>query len=363
MDGEAQMGTQLRSLLGVEHGIIQAPMAGATTPELVAAVSNAGGLGMLPGAYQTPEQIADSIAATRRLTSRPFGVNLFAGGDEPDEGVDAGPMLAMLAEIHTELGIPAPSMPEGHAIPFDAQLEAVLEAEVAIFSFTMGIPSADQMAAMRARGMTTIGTATTVTEARQLAAAGVDAVVAQGSEAGAHRGTFAGPIEAALIGTLALVPQIVDAVSLPVIASGGIMDGRGIVAVEALGAAGVQMGTAFLTCQEAGIAAAWREAIFNARESDTTLTRAFSGRVARGIANAFIERVEQQPEAILPFPMQNGLTRPLRNAAAARGDARYLSLWVGQGAPLARDTSASELVARLVREAAEVRQRVATGID
>jgi nitronate monooxygenase len=350
----------LRSLLGIEQAIIQAPMAGATTPELVAAVSNAGGLGMLPGAYQQPERIAADIAAIRRLTARPFGVNLFAGSDEPSVGSDPVPMLEILGRAHAALGLPEPVIPVVTPVPFADALEVVLGAGVPVFSFTFGIPNADAMAALKERGIVVLGTATTVDEARQLAAAGVDAVVAQGAEAGAHRGTFAGSFEAALVGTIALVPQVVDAVDLPVVASGGIMDGRGIVAAEALGASGVQLGTAFLTCREAGIPDAYKAAIRAARDDATALTRAFSGRPARGIVNPFMKEVEARPDAILPFPLQNSATRPMRNAAAAQGDTRYLSLWAGQGAPMARETTAADLVAALVREAAEVRERIVT---
>jgi nitronate monooxygenase len=350
----------LRSLLGTEHPIIQAPMAGGgSTPELVAAVSNAGGLGMLGAAYLTPPQIADTIAETRRRTDRPFGVNLFAGGAEPADAADPAPVLAILARYHEMLDLPPPAIPAVAADAFEAQLEAVLAAGVPIFSFTFGIPSADALARLREHRVTVLGTATTVAEARQLEAAGVDAVVAQGSEAGAHRGTFGGPFEAAMIGTLALVPQVADAVRLPVVASGGIMDGRGIVAAEALGAGGVQMGTAFLTCREAGIPDAYKEAIRAARDDQTALTRAFSGRPARGIVNQFMRDLRRHEAAILPFPLQNAATRPMRAAAAARGDTRFLSLWAGQAAGLARDVSAGDLVRQLVHEAGDVRARLA----
>jgi nitronate monooxygenase len=350
----------LRSLLGVEHPIIQAPMAGgATTPELVAAVSNAGGLGTLGAAYLTPAQIADAVAATRRLTDRPFGVNLFAGGVEPADRADLAPMLAILARYHEALGLPPPSLPEQAALPFEAQFDAVLAAGVPVFSFTFGIPGPDALARLKAGNTVVLGTATTVAEARRLDAAGVDAVVAQGSEAGAHRGTFDGPFEAALIGTLALVPQVADAVSVPIVAAGGIMDGRGIVSARALGAAGVQLGTAFLTCHESGIPAAYKAAVRAARDDQTALTRAFSGRLARGIVNDFLRDLRQQEAAILPYPLQNALTRPLRAAAAARGDTRYLSLWAGQAAALARDLPAGELVRQLLHEAAVVRAHLA----
>jgi nitronate monooxygenase len=315
---------------------------------------------MLPGAYQQPERIAADIAAIRRLTDRPFGVNLFAGGDEPSDGADPAPMLEILGRAHAALGLPEPVVPEVTPVTFADALEVVLGLGVPVFSFTFGIPNADAMAALKERGIVILGTATTVEEARQLADAGVDAVVAQGAEAGAHRGTFAGSFEAALVGTMALVPQVVDAVDLPVVASGGIMDGRGIVAAEALGASGVQLGTAFLTCREAGIPDAYKAAIRAARDDATAVTRAFSGRPARGIVNVFMDEVDAHPDAILPFPLQNSLTRPMRNAAATQSDSRYLSLWAGQGAPMARETTAAELVAALVQEAAQVRARLST---
>ena len=352
----------LRSLLGIEHPIIQAPMAGgATTPELIAAVSNAGGLGSLGAAYMSPEQITGAVAAIRRLTDRPFGVNLFAGGAESSDGADPAPMLAFLARRHKELGLPPPSLPAVAAHPFGSQFDATLAAGPPVFSFTFGIPGPDALAQLKARGIVVLGTATTVAEARRLEAAGVDAIVAQGSEAGAHRGTFDGPFEAAMVGTMALVPQVVDAVSVPVIASGGIMDGRGIVAAQALGAGGVQLGTAFLTCREAGIPDAYKAAIRAARDDVTAITRAFSGRPARGIVNEFMREVQEHEGAILPFPLQNALTRPMRTAAADQGDTRFLSLWAGQAAALARDLPAGELVRQLVREVAAVRARLGAG--
>ena len=197
-----------------------------------------------------------------------------------------------------------------------------------------------------------MGTATTVDEAVILEKAGVDAIVAQGSEAGGHRGTFNSTFEAGMIGTISLVPQIVDAVTVPVIASGGIMDGRGIAAALGLGGSAVQLGTAFLTCNEAGTPPCYKRAILNAGEHQTRITRAFSGRPARGIVNRFMTEVESSDltEAVLPFPLQNAITRPLRTAAAKLDRAEFLSLWAGQGTRLARRLPAAELVARLVAE-------------
>jgi nitronate monooxygenase len=199
--------------------------------------------------------------------------------------------------------------------------------------------------------MLLIGTATTVEEALVLEQSGVDAIVAQGSEAGGHRSSFASEFDAGMIGTISLVPQVVDAVRVPVIASGGIMDGRGIVAALALGACAVQLGTAFLTCDESGIPEAYKQAILNAHEDQTRMTRAFSGRPARGIMNRFMREMDSaQEEVIQYFPLQNALTRPLRKAAAEQGRAEFLSLWAGQGVRLARRQPAAELIARLTRE-------------
>src|SRR5437764_11241826 len=210
-------------------------------------------------------------------------------------------------------------------------------------------PACRAVAAIKRRNMFLIGTATTVEEALQLEKSGVDAVVTQGSEAGGHRGTFVGDFAQGMIGTISLVPQVIDAVRVPIIASGGIMDGRGIVAALALGAQAVQMGTAFLTCHESGISEAYKEAILNAHEDQTRLTRAFSGRPARGIVNRFMTEVESAEGggAILPFPLQNALKRPLRSAAAKQGRAEMLSLWAGQGVRLARRQTAAQLVERL----------------
>lgn len=335
--------------LGIRWPIIQAPMAGAGSPELVAAVCNAGGLGSIAAAYLTPAQIEEQIAAVRRLTERPFAVNLFAAGPSGDE-VDTGPMLEVLGRWHGELGIDPPVLPGPPADAFAAQLQPILAAKVPVFSFTLGIPSTDALGELRRRGVYVMGTATTVAEARALEAAGVDAVVAQGSEAGGHRGTFAPPFAAGMIGTMALVPQVADAVALPVVAAGGLMDGRGVAAAWALGAAAVQVGTAFITSAESGAPASYRAALLAGREDQVVVTRAFSGRPARGLRNRFIAEVEDGNVPIPPFPLQNALTRPMRTAAARADVADALSLWCGQGIRMARQESAGALLARLVAE-------------
>ncbi len=346
---------KLASSLGVEHAIILAPMAGGTsTPALVASVSIAGGLGSMGAGYMTPAQIAESIAQVRALTTRPFGVNLFAGGFDGTGTRDAAGILELMAPHHARLGLPPPTTPDDFLPPFEQQAQVIIDAQVPVFSFTFGIPAPEIIAKMKARGIRLMGTATTVAEARALHAAGVDAIVAQGSEAGAHRGTFLVSCEDSLIGTLALVPQIVDATPLPVVASGGIMDGRGIVAAAALGASAVQMGTAFLACPESGAADVYKAAVLAARDDGTLLTRAFSGRMARGIANSFAVEMKAHAHELLRYPAQNNLTRPMRTAAARQGDADRLSLWAGQAAPLARAMPAADLVALLVKESAAI---------
>jgi nitronate monooxygenase len=338
----------LLKLLGIENPIIQGPMGGGpSTPELVAAVSNAGGLGSLGAAYLTPDQIGHAIRRIRALTSRPFNVNLFAGGWSMDQAFDAGPMLELLGEIHKKLGLPAPVAPTPVPDPFPAQLVAVLDARPPIFSFTFGIPDRDEIARLKARGIAIVGTATTVEEARQLEQAGVDAVVAQGLEAGAHRGTFLDSFEASMVPTLDLVRSTASAVGIPVIASGGLMDGRDIVSALKAGASAAQLGTAFLACPESGASEVYKRAILAATEDTTVVTRAFSGRPARGLRNAFTASVDGK-ELILPYPLQNALTRQMRTAAAQQGLADYLSLWAGQGVARACAMPAGELVARLL---------------
>jgi nitronate monooxygenase len=352
---------RLCSLLGIQYPLIQAPMAGGpTTPALVAAVSEAGALGSVGAAYLSPEQILEVGREIRSRTDRPFGVNLFAPVPS-GPSVDPGPMLELLEPIHAELKLPPPEAPRPSPDPFDAQLGAVLESGAAVFSVTFGLPSAEQVRLLKQRGLVCLGTATTVEEARRIEATGFDAVVAQGSEAGGHRGTFLGSFDRGMVGTMALVPQIVDAVRIPVIAAGGIMDGRGWVAAEALGASGVQLGTAFLGADESGASEAFKDALAEATDDGTAITRVFSGRPARGLVNAFLRAAEERAGDILPYPLQNSLTRPMRTAAARAGRPEFLSMWAGQGARLARREPAAAIVKRLVGDAERVRARLRPG--
>ena len=337
--------------LGIEHPILLSPMAGGPScPELAAAVSNAGGLGSLGAAYLSPERIGEELRRIRVLTDKPFSVNLFALDYSRQPVMNPEPMLRVMAEVHTRFGLGPPPPPPPARDPFPVEIEAVLAAPPAVFSFTFGIPPAAIIQRLKDQGVVVMGTATTVQEGRLLQEAGVDAIVAQGAEAGAHRGTFADSFENSMVPTLELVRGLVAAVPLPVIASGGLMDGRDIMRALEAGASAAQLGTAFLACPECGASAAYKRAILSARDDTTVVTRAYSGRPARGLSNEFIQRLAGKEDQILPYPLQNSLTRPMRAAAAQRGDAEYLSLWAGQGVARARALPAAELVRRLVEE-------------
>nr|HEX4316731.1 nitronate monooxygenase [Kofleriaceae bacterium] len=347
----AMLAAMADSLFGARYPLVQAPMAGGPdTPALAAAVGDAGGLGSIGCAYLTVAKIEAAAAEVRRLTARPFAINLFVRGDEPGAAAVAAEVavsLPIVRAFRRELGLAGDPPPAAPMPRFDDQLEAVLRIAPPVFSFTFGIVTRDHVAALRARGIAIVGTATTVDEGDALDELGVDAISAQGSEAGGHRGTFAGRFEDALVGTMTLVPQLARRTRRPVLAAGGIMDGAGIRAAMALGAAGVQLGTAFMCCPEAGTAPAHRAALATARH--TVVTRAFSGRPARGIRN----RMTDAYEAVTPpaFPHQQRLTGELRSAASAAGRTDVMQLWAGQGAPLVRALPAGELVATLAREA------------
>ncbi len=340
----------LTTVLDIKLPIFQAPMAGgATTPPLVAAVSDAGAMGWMGAGYMSGTEIRQDVTAIRKATQKPFGINLFAP-ETKSEGASLAEAASRLQPYRQALGLDASSLPTKFAEPFDAQIAAVLEAEPSAFGFTFGIPDASILAEMRHRKIMIFGTATTVGEAVALEKAGVDVIVAQGAEAGAHRGTFAVPHEVGLVGLMALVPQITSAVRLPVIAAGGIMDGRGIAAALALGAAGAMLGTAFLGCPEAGISDPYRKALQQGKDDATALTRVFSGKPARGLRNRFMAEMADAP--IAPYPQQHTLTRDIRAAAAKANDPGLLSLWAGQGVGLMRNLPAGKLVGQLAKETA-----------
>ncbi|RIX50211.1 nitronate monooxygenase [Paenibacillus nanensis] len=346
------METELTRKLKIEYPIIQAPMAGGpTTPELVAAVSNAGALGSLGAGYLSPEQIRNAVREIRQETDRPFGVNLFVPEQPASTEADIAEMNLYLNKYRVKLGIATnPAIPK-FAESFEEQVQVLLEENVSVFSFTFGIPPQNILQSMKQKGIFVIGTATTVDEAIALETAGVDAIVAQGSEAGGHRGSFLNSRADARIGTMALVPQIVDHVKIPVIASGGIMDGRGLVASLALGASAVQMGTAFLASVESGAHPVYKQKIISSNEASTEVTSYYSGKAARGILTEFMEDMRFYERPVPAYPIQNALTRDIRQAASKARNPEYMSLWAGQGLRLARDCTAKEIVKQTVDQA------------
>ncbi|GGM06488.1 NAD(P)H-dependent flavin oxidoreductase [Deinococcus aerophilus] len=332
----------LMQRLNLRVPVVLAPMAGGPgTPELAAAVCEAGGLGSVGSAYLTPTQIREAGAQVRARTDRPFALNVFVPEESAwPEAEAVARAAAELAPFHAALKLPPPTLPQRVSEDFAAQFAAVLEVRPDVLSFTFGRLSADHLRALRARGILTVGTATGLMEARALETDGVDAIVVQGGAAGGHRG---GWLEDELADTPTLTRSVAAAVGVPVIAAGGVMNRAGVRAVLDTGASLAQCGTAFLRAAEAGTSAPYRAALAAAGPSDTTLTRAFSGRPARGLRNA-MTRAAEQP---LPYPYQNALTRPLRAAGTAAGRADVLSLWAGEGVEQGREDTAANILAAL----------------
>jgi nitronate monooxygenase len=333
----------LQRALGIDVPIVLGPFGGLSSVELAATVSDRGGLGSYGLYGYTPDRIRDTIRALREATRNPFAVNLWVPtGDEVTPGeVDLAPTMAHSRSLFDAAGVEIPEPPEQFLPPFEEQAEAVIDAGAPVLSLVYGVPPSAVLAAARARGIPVIGTATTVAEAVALSDAGVDAIVATGAEAAGHRVSFLAPPEHSLVGTFALVPQVVDAVDVPVIAAGGIADRRGVAASFALGASGVQVGTAFLRTLQSAAAPSHRAAIAAATDTTTVLTRAMSGRLARGIPNRAMGTLEEGPVA--PFPAQNWLTGQFRAPAATADQGELLSLWAGQAAPLATRDDADQV--------------------
>lgn len=341
--------------LGLEAPIIQGPFgSGLSSVELVAAVSEAGLLGSFGVHHLEADDIREVANQIRARTRRPFALNLwlpFADSEEPT--VTDAQFAAARDELRPyfeELHVALPERPRRFTPRYSEQIEAVLEARPAVFSFIFGVPDAEVMRACKARSIATVGTITTPAEAVLLERAGVDIVVATGFEAGGHRVSFQREPEDGLTGTLALVPQVVDAVDVPVVAAGGIADGRGVAAALMLGAQGVQVGTAFLACEESSASELHRAKLFSTGPTETALTRAFSGRLARGIRNRFMDEMSGRSTAFAPYPVQAWLTAQLKAAALQANRADLLALWCGQAGPLIRHRRARELAESLIEE-------------
>jgi nitronate monooxygenase len=349
---------RLTAKLGIDYPVFQGPLGGLSSQKLTAAVSNFGGLGSFGAHGLTPEAIKEAIAEIRSLTSKPFAMNLWVsmedeGARTSDENAfnrSLGPLTSHLAA----LGAPRPTFKPYSPARFEDQVRVLLDAKVPVFSLIFGIPPREVLEECRAKSIVTIGTATTPEEGAALQEAGVDAIVASGFEAGGHRGSFLRAAEDSLTGALSLVPQIVDNVEVPVIAAGGIGDARGVVAALALGAEGVQMGTAFLACEESGASLLHRQALRGKKAGHTALTKGFTGRLARGIHNRLLEELNQEGTTILPYPLQRSLVRNLAIPAEAAGRSDLLPLWAGQSANLFTCTDVSGFLTSLVEEVSEI---------
>jgi nitronate monooxygenase len=349
---------RLTSRLGLQYPVIQGPLGGLSSQRLTASVSNYGGLGSFGAHGLKPEAIRKVIREIKSLTTKRFAMSLWVSME--DEGALTsteeafGRSVVPLAKHIESAGGTKPTYRPYEPIRFEDQVQVLVDEGVSVFSFIYGIPPKQILDEFRRRGVVLIGTATTVDEAIALERAGVDVIAASGFEAGGHRGSFLQPSEDSLMGTMALVPQVVDAVRLPVVAAGGIGDPRGIVAAFALGAEGVQMGTAFLTCEESGASTLHREALLSGQARQTALTRGFTGRLARGIKNRLLDELNQKDIETLPYPLQRALVRHLSIAAELAGRPELLPLWAGQSANLSRCTNVRVLLDTLVDEISEI---------
>ena len=340
-------------LVGIELPIIQAPMAGSVSSEMVIAVSEAGGLGSLPCAMLSPDQIRAELGIIRQRTSQPINLNFFCHEPPKVDSAREQAWKERLKPYYEELGLdPQAPVPTSVRMPFDsASCDLVEEFTPEVVSFHFGLPERTLLERVRATGAKIISSATSVDEARWLEAQGCDAIIAQGYEAGGHRGMFLTHDISTQAGIMALVPQVVDAVKVPVIAAGGITDARGIVAAFALGASAVQMGTAFLFCPEAKVSAPHREALRAAKDNRTALTNVFTGRPARGIINRIVREVGPMTDQAPEFPLAGGAVAPLRAQAEASGSGDFTALWSGQAAGLGRQMPAGELTKQLAADA------------
>ncbi|MCU1515785.1 MAG: 2-nitropropane dioxygenase [Pseudarthrobacter sp.] len=337
-------------LFGTDVPVVLGPFGGVSSVQLTAAVSDGGGLGSYGLYGYGADAIRNTAAELKKATPKPFALNLWVPrGDEtaslPQEDFDR--YVATLKPYFEEVGLPLPDMPDRYIPDYGEQVDATLEAAPAVVSFVFGVPAPELVEEAHRRGIVVVGTATTVAEAVALEAGGVDAVVASGMEAGGHRVSFLKPAEESLVGTFALVPGVRDAVGIPVIAAGGIADRRGYAAAMALGADGVQVGSAFLATRESAAVPEYRAILHSPAASETVLTRTLSGRLARGIPNRIIAQLSAAG-GTAPFPAQNWLTGRFRPQAAAQGNTELMSLWAGQAASLIRHDSAADVLAELL---------------
>ncbi|MGG2027105.1 nitronate monooxygenase family protein [Gottfriedia sp. S16(2024)] len=355
---------KITELLKIEYPIIQAPMAGGiTTSNFVAEVSNCGALGTIGAGYMTPSQISEQIREIKKLTNNNFGINLFVPNEFIVNENEMSKSMDLLQSFNEELNIKQNDRIQVQNFnryneTFHEQIKAIIEEGVPICSFTFGIPSMEIINELKLHNIILIGTATTVNEAIEIEKSGMDLVVVQGSEAGGHRGNFLNDNEESLIGLMSLIPQVIDHVRIPVIAAGGIMDGRGLMASLCLGAKAVQMGTAFLTSIESGAHEVHKNTILNSNEDQLVLTRAFSGKWARGIENKFITEMKKYEADLPQFPVQNTITQTMRKASSVQNNKEFMSLWSGQSPRLSKKDSVENLINEMMDEAKKLIQGI-----
>jgi nitronate monooxygenase len=354
-NGRSWKDTRVADLLGIEYPIIQAPFGGFPSQHLTATVSNLGGLGSLGAVTLSGPAIREAVDEIRALTNKPFAVNLWVStSDDHASHIRSDVIedkIRKLARLYAELGVEPPSKVEATFQDFEAQVHALIDSGAPVFSFIYGVPPVEILDECRRRAIKTIGTATTLEEAVVLEKAGIDLIVASGFEAGGHRGSFLRSPADSLTGVFSLVPELADAVEVPVIAAGGIADGRGLVAALALGAEGVQIGTAFLPCAGSGVSKAHRTALLSKAIKRTNLTDAFTGRLARGIENRLMEELSYITSPPLPFPLQHAVTQTIAAPASTQEREDLMPLWAGQSVGLCHHTQAGELMAELIAKA------------
>ena len=344
---------RLLDLLDLEIPIIQAPMAGCDSTALARSVSSSGALGSLACALLSPDGVLEAASTIRGDTDRPFNLNFFCHTMEAPDPAARARWKQFLESHYVRLGLDIEAVAESRLrLPFnEAMCQVVEEIRPAVVSFHFGLPSADLVDRLKTKRIRILGSATSVKEARWLEERGCDAVIAQGVEAGGHRAMFLENNVSAQVGLFALLPQVADAVSVPVVAAGGIADARGVVAAFALGAAGVQLGTAYLFCPEANVSPIYRSALEQAPDTGTAVTNLFSGRPARGILNLYLEESGPMAPAALAFPYAATLVAPLRTASEKAGRLDYMQLWAGQAARLGKAMPAERLTRTLAAEA------------
>lgn len=355
--------TRVTEVLNLKYPIIQGPFGGGySTPELVSIVSNAGGLGSFGAMHLTPQEIIDVNKSIRFLTDKPYSINLWISDrDERLSNYNEGAferLKRVFKPYFEEFQVTLPDMPVLSNPRFEDQVVALLDAKPPVLSVIFGIPPADVVQECKKRNIKIIGTATTSDEALALEEAGVDVVVASGFEAGGHRGSFLGSVESSLTGTFSLIPQVSDRVSIPVVAAGGIADGRGIAAALVLGAEGVQIGTAFLACAESNATDLHKQKLFSDESRYTVLTKVFSGRLARGIRNKLAAELKEPENDFAPFPMQKAFLAPLTAKILEHKKQEYMGFWAGQSTPLIKHKSANELFHALVEDAGKIMGRL-----